>query len=168
MCAETGLYCASGRSSLCVATDTARTTQRVGAEIQGIADTGIDAVKTMVPDLGTVAALPKVAVGAMTEIGSAWIEWMDRTMRAGTQISQRLLWQAVEQQQRLAANAMQGWMDQNTRIMKITMQVAREVFRPFANSTAVLWTVIRPRRTPTACQDAKALKCGSSSVDCLG
>jgi hypothetical protein len=135
MCAETGLYCASGRSSLCVATDTVRTTQRVGAEIQGIADTGIDAVKTMVPDLGTVAALPKVAVDAMTKVRSAWVEWMDLTTRAGTQMSQRLLWQAVEQQQRFAATAMHGWMDHNARLMKITMQVAQEGFRPFANRT---------------------------------
>ena len=118
-----------------VARDTERTTQRVGAETRGIADTGIDAVKTMVPDLGTVAARPEVAVDAMTKVRSAWVEWMDLTTRAGTQMSQRLLWQAVEQQQRFAATAMHGWMDHNARLMKITMQVAQEGFLPFANRT---------------------------------
>jgi hypothetical protein len=89
----------------------------------------------MVPDPETVATLPKVAVGAMTEIGSAWIDWIGQTTHAGTQMSQRILWQALEQQQRIAANAMQGWMDRNANAMKITMQVVQEGFRPFANRT---------------------------------
>ena len=118
-----------------IAKDAARTTQRVGEEIQGIAATGVDAVKAMVPDPKTVATLPKVAVGGMTEIGSAWIDWIGQTTRAGTQISQQILWQAVEQQQRFAANAMHGWMDRNVSAMKITMQVAQEGFRPFSNRT---------------------------------
>jgi hypothetical protein len=118
-----------------IAKDAARTTQRVGEEIQGIAATGVDAVKTMVPDLETVATLPKVAVGAMTEIGSAWIDWIGQTTRAGTQMSQRILWQALEQQQRIVVNAMQGWMDRNANAMTITMQVAQQGFRPFANRT---------------------------------
>ena len=71
----------------------------------------------------------------MTDIRSAWIECMGLTTRAGTQMSQRLLWQAVEQQQRFAATAMHGWMDHNARLMKITMQVAQEGFLPFANRT---------------------------------
>jgi hypothetical protein len=89
----------------------------------------------MVPDPETVATLPKAAVGGMTEIGSAWIDWIGQTTRAGTQISQQILWQAVEQQQRFAANAMHGWMDRNFSAMKITMQVAQEGFRPFSNRT---------------------------------
>jgi hypothetical protein len=119
-----------------VAENTVTSAQRVGSEIQGAANTYVDAMKTMVPDLRTVASLPKVAVGAMTEIRSAWIEWMSQTTRAGTQMSQDLVRQAAEQQQRFAAGAVQGWMEHNARMMQITMRVAQESFRPFVNRSA--------------------------------
>jgi hypothetical protein len=110
--------------------------QRVAAEIQGITSTYIDAVKTMVPDLQTAAALPKVAVDAATEIRSAWIEWLGQTTRVGAQTSQEFLRQATEQQRRLAATAVQGWMEHNARMMQITMRVAQESFRPFVYRSA--------------------------------
>jgi DNA repair exonuclease SbcCD ATPase subunit len=106
--------------------------QRAGAEIQDAASTYLDAVKTMVPDLRTVTALPEVAVDAMTEIRSAWIKWMGQTTLIGTQISQELLRQAAERQQRFAAEAVQGWMRHNARVMQISMRVAQEGLRPFA------------------------------------
>jgi len=106
--------------------------QRVGAEIQDAASTYLDAVKTMVPDLRTVTALPEVAADAMTEIRSAWIEWMGQTTLIGTQMSQELLRQAAERQQRFAAEAVQGWMRHNARVMQISMRVAQEGLRPFA------------------------------------
>jgi DNA repair exonuclease SbcCD ATPase subunit len=106
--------------------------QRAGAEIQDAASTYLDAVKTMVPDLRTVTALPEVAVDAMTEIRSAWIEWMGQTTLIGTQMSQELLRQAAERQQRFAAEAVQGWMRHNARVMQISMRVAQEGLRPFA------------------------------------
>ena len=127
---------AAQTSVLRIAENAVTSAQRVGSEIQGAANTYVDAVKTMVPDLRTVASLPKVAVGAMTEIRSAWIEWMSQTTRAGTQMSQDLVRQAAEQQQRFAAGAVQGWMAHNARIMEITMRAAQESFRPFANRSA--------------------------------
>ena len=72
----------------------------------------------------------------MTEIRSAWIEWMGQTTLAGTQMSQELLRQTAEQQRRFAANAMQGWMDHNARVMQITMRMTQEGFRPFASRSA--------------------------------
>jgi hypothetical protein len=127
---------AAQTSVLRVAENTVISAQRVGSEIQGAANTYGDAMKTMVPDLRTVASLPKVAVGAMTEIRSAWIEWMSQTTRAGTQLSQDLVRQAAEQQQRLAAGAVQAWMEHNARMMQITMRVAQESLRPFVNRSA--------------------------------
>ena len=127
---------AAQTSVLRVAENTVTSAQRVGSEIQGAANTYVDAMKTMVPDLRTVASLPKVAVGAMTEIRSGWIEWMSQTTRAGTQMSQDLVRQAAEQQQRFAAGAVQGWMEHNARMMQITMRVAQESFRPFVYRSA--------------------------------
>lgn len=116
-----------------VAENTVTTAQRVGSEVRGNAKTYMDAVKSIVPDPRTVAALPQVAVGAMTDIRSAWINWMGQATRAGTQMSQDVLRQAAEQQQRFAAAAVQGWMAHNARIMEITMRAARESLRPLAN-----------------------------------
>jgi len=110
--------------------------QRVGTEIRGAADAYMDAVQTTMPDSRAVAALPSVAIGAMTEIRSAWMEWMSQTTRAGTQMSQDILRQAAEQQRRFAADAMQRWMEHNAHVMQITMRVAQEGFRPFATRSA--------------------------------
>jgi hypothetical protein len=121
-----------------IAKGAAATAQRVGAEIQGVADTNVDAVKSMVPvpDLPTVASVPEAAVTAMSEIRSAWLEWMGHTTRAGAQTSQELLWHAAEQHRRFATDVMQGWMEHNARIMDITVRVARESFRPIINLSA--------------------------------
>jgi hypothetical protein len=116
-----------------IAEHAAANAQRVGAEVQNAANIYLEAMKTMVPNLRTVAALPEAAVGAMEEIRSAWVEWMSQTALAGTQISQDLLHQAAEQQRRFAAEAMQGWMEQNARVMQISIRVAQESLRPFAN-----------------------------------
>jgi hypothetical protein len=40
---------------------------------------------------------------------------------------------AAEQQRRFAAEAMQGWMEQNARVMQISIRVTQESLRPFAN-----------------------------------
>ena len=127
---------AAQTNALRIAEHAAVNAQRVGAEVQNVANIYLDAMKTMVPDLRTVAALPEAAVGAMAEIRSAWIEWMGQTTLTGTRISQDLLRQAAEQQRRFAAEVMQGWMTQNARVMQISMRVAQEGLRPFGNRFA--------------------------------
>jgi hypothetical protein len=97
--------------------------ERIGAETKRVADT------TMVPDLSSIASLPKIAVDAMMEIRSAWI---DRIF-IGTRMSQELLRQATAQQQRFAADVAGEWMEHNTRVMHIIMLAAQEGFRPVAS-----------------------------------
>src|SRR3954451_4012006 len=116
-----------------IAEQAAANAQRAGAAVQDAANAYLDAVKTLVPDLPTVAALPEAAVGAMAEIQSAWIEWMGQTTLTGTRISQDLLRQTAEQQRRFAAEVLQGWMTQNARVMQISLRVAQEGLRPFGN-----------------------------------
>ena len=103
--------------------------QRAGAEMQGMTNSYIDAVKMLVPDFQTVTELPKAAVSAMTDIRSVWIDLMGQT----TQMSQDLLRQRAEQQQRFVAEAMRSWVEHNARVMQITMHVAQEGFRPFVD-----------------------------------
>ena len=123
---------AAQTSVLRVAQASVNTMQRAGAEIQGMTNSYIDAVKTLVPDLETVAALPKAAVSAMTDIRSAWIDWMGQT----TQMSQDLVRQSAEQQRRVAADVMRNWMEHNARVMQITMRVTQEGFRPIAERSS--------------------------------
>jgi hypothetical protein len=127
---------AAQTSALRIAENAATGAQRIGADLRGAADSYLHAMQVMVPNPRELASLPNVAVGAMTEIRAAWLEWMSQTTRAGTQMSQELLRQAAEQQQRFAADAMQGWMEHNARVMQITMRVAQEGLRPFANRSA--------------------------------
>ena len=109
-------------------------TQRIGEEMQSAASTSINTVETMVPDVRKVTQLPQAAAGAMTEIQSAWFELIGQTTRAGAQISQAVLREATARQRQIAAAAMQGWMEHNTRMMQITMRVAQQGLRPFGGS----------------------------------
>ena len=127
---------AAQTSVLRVAKGATTSTQRIGTEVLGVTDTYMEAVKRMVPDLQTVSALPGIAVSAMTEARSAWIEWMSQTMRVGARISQELVLQAAEQQRRFVADAAQRWMEHNARILKITNQAAQEGFLLSANRSA--------------------------------
>jgi hemerythrin HHE cation binding domain-containing protein len=109
-----------------VAEKAATRVQRLGAEVKSAADAYLDTVRTSTPDLQAVASLPSVAIGAMMQFRSAWIEWVGQTALARTRMSQELLQQAAEQQRRFGTNAVQSWVEQNARVMDITLGVARE------------------------------------------
>ena len=119
-----------------VAENAAANVQRLSEEIQGAAEAYIDTVRTTTPDLRVVASLPGVAVSALTDMRSAWIDWVGRTALTGTQMSRGLFQQAAEQQQRFATTTVQNWMGHNARIMEITMGMAQESFRRFATRSA--------------------------------
>jgi hypothetical protein len=110
--------------------------QHIGAGIQGITNHYMETVRRMAPDLQAAASLPKATISAMTEIRSTWLEWLGQTTRAGTRLSQELVLRAAEQQRQFAADAMQGWMEHNARVMGITMRAAEEGFRPFFDRSA--------------------------------
>ena len=117
---------AAQTSVLRVAKGATTSTQRIGTEVLGVTDTYMEAL----------SALPGVAVSAMTEARSAWIEWMSQTMRVGARISQELMLQSAEQQRRFVADAAQRWMEHNARILQITNQAAQEGFLLSANRSA--------------------------------
>jgi hypothetical protein len=124
---------AAQRSTVQIVENAATETQRAGAGMRDATASYIHAVQTMVPDPQELVSLPKVAAGAMTDIRSAWLDWMNQTTRAGAQVSQELLRQTAEQQRRFAADAVQRWVDHNARVMQITMRLAQEGLRPFVN-----------------------------------
>jgi iron-sulfur cluster repair protein YtfE (RIC family) len=108
----------------------------VGEAMQGATDTHVSAVKGMVPDLQAVTGLPRITVGAMTDFRSAWIEWVGQTTRASASLSQELVLLAAERQRQFAADAVQGWMEHNNRLMKTAIDMAQEVLRLSANHSS--------------------------------
>jgi iron-sulfur cluster repair protein YtfE (RIC family) len=109
---------------------------RAGEEMQGVTDTYAGAAKRMVPDPQAAAALPRIAVGAVAEFRSAWIEWFDQAARAGASLSQELVLKAAERQRQFAADAIQGWMEHNIRLMKIGFDVAQAGLRLSPNRSS--------------------------------
>jgi hypothetical protein len=107
-------------------------TQRADTEVRSAADTDSEAPQEMAPEFQEAASLPSVAVGGTMGLRAAWAEWIGQTAVAGTQISQDCLRQVAEQQC-FAAHAMQGWMDQNARAMRMTMQLAQTSLHQFAD-----------------------------------
>jgi hypothetical protein len=70
----------------------------------------------------------------MTEIGSAWMDWLGNSTSAGTKLSQRLLGcrtmqDLADTQRSFIAGSTQGWMAHNARVMQISHRVAEEALR---------------------------------------
>jgi hemerythrin HHE cation binding domain-containing protein len=128
---------ASQTNVLRIAEDATAGAQRINGELRNAAETYTDAMKAIVPDVSAVASLPGVAVGAMNEIRSASMDWLRQTTQAGTQISQELLRQASQQQRQFASLTAQRWMEYNSRIMQITMQMAQESVRRISTRAMV-------------------------------
>jgi iron-sulfur cluster repair protein YtfE (RIC family) len=102
--------------------------QRVGTQVHDVADTSVGAVRTMVPGTRAVTSLSLVAMGALTEIQSTWVNWAAQMTRAGARMSHELLCQAAEQQRQFGADAIRSWLDHNVHIVRITTNVAQRAF----------------------------------------
>ena len=96
--------------------------------MRGVTDAYAAAAKRSVPDPQAVATMPRIAAGAMAKFPSAWIELI-QAARANASLSQQLMLQAGEWQRQFAADAVQGWMEHNTRLMKIGIHVAQAGLR---------------------------------------
>jgi hypothetical protein len=126
----------AARIAMSAQTNASRIAETAVADTERVGEVIRDTVQIMTPDFRAAAALPGAAIDAMAEIRSTWMEWMGQTTRAGTQMSRDLLWQAAEQQQRFVTNAIEGWMEQNARVMRITMDMTQTTFRPFVDLAA--------------------------------
>jgi hypothetical protein len=99
-----------------------RTTEdirRVSVEVYGVAtDAYVKSLRTTVPDARAVAA----------EIRLSWMDSIRQMALAGPRMSQELLWQFAMQQRRLAANAVQAWVEFNANVMRTTIDIAQRAF----------------------------------------
>jgi iron-sulfur cluster repair protein YtfE (RIC family) len=98
---------------------TTEDTRRVGVKVYGVAtDAYVNSLRMTVPDARAVAA----------EIPLRWMDSINQMALAGPRMSQELLWQSAMQQRRLAANAVQAWVEFNANVMRTTIDMAQRAF----------------------------------------
>ena len=93
-------------------------------------------------DTGPVQALAAFSMAAtrgMTEVGSAWMEWLGSSGGAHAQQSLQLLrcrtlQDLAHTQQSFLAGSAQGWMEHNRRVLEISRAAAEESMRAFGGS----------------------------------
>jgi hypothetical protein len=109
--------------------------QRAATGVLGAVSVYRDSADTTAQGLQAVAASYHIAARGMTEIRSAWMSWMVKAMNAHTQASQQLMRcrtprHVAEVQRGVLADAMQGWMENNARILQISRRVTEEALHP--------------------------------------
>jgi Hemerythrin HHE cation binding domain len=85
-------------------------------------------------NLQAIATLPRTVLGGAVEIRSAWLDWLNRTTRAGAQTSHELLQEVTERQGKFAAEAVLSWMEHNGHVLEIALRVAQENLGPFESN----------------------------------
>ncbi|HYH22421.1 MAG TPA: hemerythrin domain-containing protein [Azospirillum sp.] len=81
-----------------------------------------------------LAAVPTVAARTAGEAGAVWMEYVNRTTRAGAEAFARLArcsgpQQVAEEQRRFLNEASRAWMDVGSRMLDLTMRASTDVLR---------------------------------------
>ena len=107
---------------------------RAGAGMAGegarrTADAFGQTAKPALERLESMSVLPTVTVRAFSEAGEVWMEWANRTTRAGLTSAQELAGctsplHLAMLQARIAGEAMQAWLDLNTRLSQIAIRAS--------------------------------------------
>ena len=108
--------------------------QRTTAAVLDTVEIYRDAARDTGQDFQALAAFSQAANGGMTEIGSAWTDWLREAARANTQLSQRLLrsrtmQELAETQCEFLADSTRSWMEHNARLLQVSRRVADEGLR---------------------------------------
>lgn len=75
------------------------------------------------------------ALKTVAEVPTAWMEWANKTARASTEASQRLLAcrtmkELAETQRDIVGNALRDWMEGSSKLLEITQRASRQALRP--------------------------------------
>lgn len=100
-----------------------------------------ETVEETAQDFSAAATSATVSAGAVAEVGSAWLDWVGRSLQATTHVSQQLFqsWtpkQAAEAQREFAHRIMQDWIERNARILQVTQQAAGQALKPLRDRVA--------------------------------
>ena len=86
-------------------------------------------------DVCAAASLPRHAVRTAAEVQAAWTEYMRETALAGAKMSQAVLSQATEQQQKFIAEAIQYWIKHNSRMVQLGLDMTLASMRPLTRGS---------------------------------
>lgn len=86
-------------------------------------------------DLRAVIESSNIALKALSEIPSAWMDWASRMARANAQASQQLLEcrtikQLAETQRNIVSNGVREWMEGSTQVLQIVQRTSKQALRP--------------------------------------
>jgi hemerythrin-like domain-containing protein len=102
-------------------------TQQVASQAREAMTVYGDFARKVVEDLRAVRASSSVSVKAMSDVRSAWMDWLGKAARTNIDASQQLLQcrsvtQVAELQRALVTNAMRNWMEGSTKVLEITQR----------------------------------------------
>lgn len=89
----------------------------------------------IVADLKAVRESSAISVRAVSEIRTAWMEWMSKASRANMQASQQLLkcrsvQQVAELQREFVTAAMRNWIESSTKVLQIRQRTSQQALAP--------------------------------------
>jgi hypothetical protein len=81
-----------------------------------------------------VAAFSRATTGGITEIGSAWAQWLHASSSAGARLAEQLIrcrtvQELAETQVEFLAGSTRSWMEHNARLLQVSRRVADEGLR---------------------------------------
>ena len=86
-------------------------------------------------DLQAIRASSAVSMEAMSEVGSAWAEWLGRAARTNAEMTQQLIQcrsvkQMAELQRGFVTTALRNWMEGSTKVLQITQRSSQQALSP--------------------------------------
>jgi hemerythrin-like domain-containing protein len=109
--------------------------QQVASEAREAMTIYSGSTQKIVEDLQAVRASSAVSVGALSDVGSAWMEWLGNAARLNADASRQLIQcrsvkQVAELQREFVTSAMRNWMESSTKVLQITQRTSEQALSP--------------------------------------
>ncbi len=94
-----------------------------------------EASHKLVEDWQALRASSTASVEAMSDVRTAWMEWLGKVARTNTEATQQLIQcrsvkQVAELQRRYVSSAMRNWMEASTKVLESTQHSSKQALRP--------------------------------------
>jgi hypothetical protein len=115
--------------------DLAKGVEHAVSDARGAATVLSGSTQDIVADLKAVRESSAISVRAVSEIRTAWMEWMSKASRANVTASQQLLkcrsvQQLAELQSEFVTAAMRNWMESSTKVLQISQRTSKQALAP--------------------------------------
>lgn len=109
--------------------------QRVASETRDAMTVYSESTQKLVEDWQAVRASSAASVEAMSEVRTAWMEWLGKAGRINAEASQQLIRcrsvkQVAELQREYVTTAMRNWMEASTKVLEIAQHTSKQALRP--------------------------------------